>query len=373
MADAAGHGRGDHSAHRDQLRARPRAGAVRGAGADLPDPTAVPAGAGLRLGDPGHAAAGAAVHRLLRAAAVRRRHRPVPGRRDRVQPERGRLRGRGDPRGDPEHPEGPVGGRADHRLELPGDAAADHPAAGRAHGRAAAVEHADLAGQGHLAGLDDPGHRAAAGGPARGRADVRLLRALRRRGPVLLGDLRDPLVLPGQAGDATGKVRRSDDRSAHRPRRPQGVRRPRRAAGHLVRRAGRHGHGGHRAVGLGQDDRPAHAQRARPGRRGGHHDRRRVGRLRRRPGPSRPDALPRPERHGLPEPQPVPAQDGAAERHRGPGRRAEAAEGRRLATRRCACWRRSASRRRRTSTPTSSPAASSSASASPARWRCAPS
>ena len=211
------------------------------------------------------------------------RDRPVPGGRDRVQPERGRVRGRGDPRGDPEHPAGPVGGRADDRHGLPDDAAAGHPAAGRAHRRAAAVEHVDLAGQGHLAGLDHPGHRAAAGGPARGRADVRLLRALRRRGRLLLGDLRGPLVLPGQAGDAAGRYVASDDRSADRPGRPQGVRRPRGAAGHLVRRAGGHGHRGDRAVGLGQDDRAAHAQRAGPGRRRGHHDRRRVGRLRRRP------------------------------------------------------------------------------------------
>ena len=85
------------------------------------------------------------------------------------------------------------------------------------------------------------------------------------------------------------------------------------------------------------------------------------------------DALPRPERDGLPEPQPVPAHDGAAERHRGPGRGAAAAEGRGPRGGAGACWRRSASRRRRTSTPTSSRAASSSASASPARWRCGPS
>jgi ABC-type amino acid transport system permease subunit len=42
---------------------------------------AVPAGAGVRLGDPGDAAAGAAVHCLLRAAAVRDRHRPRSRRR----------------------------------------------------------------------------------------------------------------------------------------------------------------------------------------------------------------------------------------------------------------------------------------------------
>ena len=57
--------------------------------------SAVGAGPCLRLRHPRHAAAGAAVHRVLRAAAVRHRDRPVPGGGDRVQPERRRVRRRG--------------------------------------------------------------------------------------------------------------------------------------------------------------------------------------------------------------------------------------------------------------------------------------
>ena len=69
--------------------------------------------------------------------------------------------------------------------------------------------------------------------------------------------------------------------TADRAGRPQGVRRQRGAARHLVRRAGGHGHRGDRAVGLGQDDGAADAERAGPGRRRRHHDRRPVRRLRR--------------------------------------------------------------------------------------------
>ena len=80
-------------------------------------------------------------------------------------------------------------------------------------------------------------------------------------------------------------------------------------------------------------------------------------------------ALPRAERLCVPVAQPVSAQDGVAERHRGPDHRAEAAEGagrgrsRRTAATRSA-WPRSA-----TSTRFSCPAASSSGSASRGRWR----
>ena len=47
-------------------------------------------------------------------------------------------------------------------LQLRRCAAPDHPAAGRPGGGAAAVEHVDLAGEGHVAGVDDPGDRTAA-------------------------------------------------------------------------------------------------------------------------------------------------------------------------------------------------------------------
>ncbi len=64
----------------------------------------------LHLDHPRDTAAGTAVHRVLRAARVRREDRPVPGRGDRVQPQRRRLCGRDHPLGDPEHPEGAGGG-----------------------------------------------------------------------------------------------------------------------------------------------------------------------------------------------------------------------------------------------------------------------
>ena len=79
------------------------------------------------------------------------------------------------------------------------------------------------------------------------------------------------------------------------------------------------------------------------------------------------------DRHGLPALQPLPAPDGAAERHGG------AVSGEGDATRagrggaRASCWRRSDSPRRPTPTPRGSRAASSSASPSRARWRWTPS
>ena len=69
----------------------------------------------LHLDHPRHAAAGAVVHRVLRAARSSASNRPVPRGGDRVQPQRRWLRGRDHPLGDPEHPEGPVGGGRDHR------------------------------------------------------------------------------------------------------------------------------------------------------------------------------------------------------------------------------------------------------------------
>ena len=72
-------------------------------------------------------------------------------------------------------PQGPVGGRRDRRHGLRDHPAADHPAAGRPDRGPAAVEHPDLAGQGHLARGGHPGDRAAPGGPARGGADFEFL------------------------------------------------------------------------------------------------------------------------------------------------------------------------------------------------------
>ena len=150
----------------------------------------------LHLDHPRHPAAGAVVHRVLRAAPVRREDRPVARRDHRVLPERRRLR-RGDhPLGDPEHPEGPVGGGRDDRPRLRRRAAADHPAAGHPGGGAAAVEHVDLAGEGHVAGVDDPGHRTAAASTDHRRTEVRVLRALRHGRGVLLGHLPGALVRP---------------------------------------------------------------------------------------------------------------------------------------------------------------------------------
>ena len=90
-------------------------------------------------------------------------------------------------------------------------------------------------------------------------------------------------------------------------------------------------------------------------------------------GPRGRRAAPR-HRHGVPALQPLPAHDGAGERHggAGPGQAA-----RRKATARERALRPARPRRprptRRTPTPRSSPAASSSASRSPARWRWTPS
>src|SRR5690606_25509066 len=66
---------------------------------------------------------------------------------------------------------------------------------------------ADLAGEGHVAGLDDPRHRAAAGRPAGRGADVRLLRAVRGGRGLLLGDLLRAVLRPDPAGDEAGEVR----------------------------------------------------------------------------------------------------------------------------------------------------------------------
>ena len=74
-------------------------------------------------------------------------------------------------------------------------------------------------------------------------------------------------------------------------------------------------------------------------------------------------------RHGLPELQPLRAQDGPRERHARADQGPREVEGRRREARPASCSTGSASPRRPTSTPRSSPAASSSASRSPGRWR----
>ena len=76
----------------------------------------------------------------------------------------------------------------------------------------------------------------------------------------------------------------------------------------------------------------------------------------------------RPQRHGLPVPQPVPAQDRPRQPHRGARAGAGATVDEAAADAR-RCSSRSASTAARTPTRPSSPADSSSGSASPARWR----
>ena len=120
----------------------------------------------------------------------------VPGGGHRVLPERRRLR-RGDhPVGDPEHSERPVGGGRDDRPRLRRRTSAHHPSAGQPGCRAAAVEHVDLIGEGHLAGVDDPGHRATPASPDHRGAEVRILRLVRHRRSLLLGHLPGSLVRP---------------------------------------------------------------------------------------------------------------------------------------------------------------------------------
>jgi ABC-type methionine transport system permease subunit len=68
--------------------------------------------------------------------------------------------------------------------------------AGHPGGGAAAVEYVDLTGEGHFAGVDDPGHRAAAASPDHRGADVRVLRVVWHGGGVLLGHLSGALVRP---------------------------------------------------------------------------------------------------------------------------------------------------------------------------------
>ena len=102
------------------------------------------------------------------------------------------------------------------------DPAPGRPAAGRAHGDPAAVQHAHLARQGHLARLDDPGHRAAPRGAGGGRADVRVLRPLRRRRRLLLGRLPRALLRrsPASSTDRTGTSQHDREPRDPLPRSP---------------------------------------------------------------------------------------------------------------------------------------------------------
>ena len=88
--------------------------------------------------------------------------------------------------------------------------------------------------------------------------------------------------------------------------------------------------------------------------------------------PRRIAADPRQDRHGVPGLQPVPAHDGARERHGGAAPRAAACRRPRRGRAPRRCCARSALSTAPTTIPRSSPAASSSASPSPARWRWSP-
>ena len=144
---AAGQGRPhqDDPADDPQLRDRPGDRTGGGAGEAVAERDPHQPRPVLHLDHPRDAAAGAVVHRLLRTARARSEDRPVPCGGDRILAQRRRVR-RGDhPLGDPEHPQGPVGGGRDDRPELRWRPAADRSAAGRPGRGAAAVEHADLA------------------------------------------------------------------------------------------------------------------------------------------------------------------------------------------------------------------------------------
>ena len=115
----------------------------------------------LHLGDPRHPAAGPAVPDLLRAAGDRAAIDPFPAAVIAFSLNVGGYAAEIIRAAIPGAPWA-VGGGLDDRDGLHDHAAPDHPAAGRAYGHPAAVQHPDLAGQGHLAGLGHPGHRAVA-------------------------------------------------------------------------------------------------------------------------------------------------------------------------------------------------------------------
>lgn len=72
-----------------------------------------------------------------------------------------------------------------------------------------AVEHVDLPGEGHLAGLGDPGDGRDAYGTGRCRADLSVLHALRHRRRLLLDCLHGDVGGAGPAGTASGEIRRA--------------------------------------------------------------------------------------------------------------------------------------------------------------------
>ncbi|CPS10459.1 Probable amino acid ABC transporter%2C permease [Mycobacteroides abscessus] len=71
------------------------------------------------------------------------------------------------------------------------------------------VEHLDLPGEGHLAGLGDPGDGRDAYGTGRRRADLSVLHALRHRRRLLLDCLHGDVGGAGPAGAASGEIRRA--------------------------------------------------------------------------------------------------------------------------------------------------------------------
>ncbi len=95
---------------------------------------------------------------------------------------------------DPEHPQGAVGGGRDHRPQLCGCSATDHPAAGGQGRGAAVVQHVDLTAEGHLAGVDDSRHRTAAAGTDHRRTEIRVPRFVSHCRGLLLGRLPGALV-----------------------------------------------------------------------------------------------------------------------------------------------------------------------------------
>ncbi len=102
-----------------------------------------------------------------------------------------------------------VGGGLQPGDELQHHVVADRHSAGQPGGGAPAVEHLDLPGEGHLAGLGDPGDGRDAYGTGRRRADLSVLHALRHRRRLLLDCLHGDVGGAGPAGAASGEIRRA--------------------------------------------------------------------------------------------------------------------------------------------------------------------
>ncbi len=81
-------------------------------------------------------------------------------------------------------------------MRLLDDAAADRPAASGARGGAAAVQHIDIPAEGHVAGVDDFGHRVATASADHRGTEVRVLGFVRHGRGLLLGHLPGALVRP---------------------------------------------------------------------------------------------------------------------------------------------------------------------------------